>query len=316
MKDKKVFNVLKILNDIADMKVICIEDYARKLDVSIRTMYRYLKDISDFFGIEMIKRGSGCFQFVNFEKVKEVLLNNDDFESFEKFANVINALNPKLLKYFNVDKVLLKKIVDNELFLIKSSPFEEIMNFKLFNEIKKAIKYSHYISVEYQKYDENSTKFKNLRPYKIVFAEGNWYLVTHDNSELNGGVKFLRLNFIKDVKIYSRTFKKKKKILEFIENFQSLMSRFDKPKFEVVVFVDNEVERYFKVKKFLDSQQIIKDTKEGLILKYLINDEKEILFLAKDWLPHMKIISPSYLQEKLENMIKESFCKNSKKDKL
>jgi len=310
MKDKKVFNVLKILNDIADMKVICMEEYANRLDVSVRTMYRYLKDISDFFSIKMIKRGNGCFQFVNFEKVREVLLNNDDFESFEKFANIINALNPKLLKYFNVDKDLLKEIVNNDLFLIKTSPFEEIMNFKLFNEIKKAIKYSHYISVEYQKYDEIITKFKNLRPYKIVFAEGNWYLVTHDNSELNGGVKFLRLNFIKNVKIYSRTFKKKKKILEYLENFQSLMSRFDKPKFEVIVFVDNEVERYFKVKKLLDSQQIIKDTKEGLILKYLINDEKEILFLAKDWLPHMKIISPSYLQDKLEEMI--NFNKNSK----
>ena len=295
MKDKKVFNVLKILNDIADMKVICVEDYANRLDVSVRTMYRYLKDISDFFSIKMIKRSNGCFQFVNFEKVREVLLNNDDFENFEKFANIINALNPKFLKYFNVDKDLLKEIVNNDLFLIKTSPFEEIMNFKLFNEIKKAIKYSHYISVEYQKYGESITKFKNLRPYKIVFAEGNWYLVTHDNSELNGGVKFLRLNFIKNVKIYSRTFKKKKKILEYLENFQSLMSRFDKPKFEVIVFVDNEVERYFKVKKFLDSQQIVKDTKEGLILKYLINDEKEILFLAKDWLPHMKIISPSHL---------------------
>jgi len=158
--------------------------------------------------------------------------------------------------------------------------------------------------VEYE--TEKKYLFKNLRPHKIVFAEGNWYLVTHDDSEFNGGVKFLRLNFIKNVTIHSKTFKKNRDVLAYIQSFQSLMSAFDKPKFEVVVFVDGKVERYFKTKKFLDSQTVVKDTKEGLILRYYINNENEILFLAKKWIPHMKIISPSYLQEKLEKMAHET----------
>ena len=69
MKDKKVFNVLRILNDIADMKVICVEEYANRLDVSVRTMYRYLKDISDFFSIKMIKEATDVFSLLILKKL-------------------------------------------------------------------------------------------------------------------------------------------------------------------------------------------------------------------------------------------------------
>jgi predicted DNA-binding transcriptional regulator YafY len=303
MKDKKVFNVLQILKDLSRHNVICTKDYANRLGVSVRTIQRYLEDIADFFDVRFVQERRGCYKFLNFEKVKEVLLSQKDYEDFEKFANIVAAFNPNLLKYFNVEDKILKKIIDNDLFYIKASPFEEIMNFELFQKVKNAVKYNHYIDVEYE--SEHHLFFRDLRPHKIVFAEGNWYLVTHDDEEFNGGVKFLRLNFIKDVKVKSKTFKKNREVLEFIKNFQSLMSAFNKPKFEVVVFVEQEVERHFKVKKFLESQQIVKDTKEGLILKYYINDEKEILLLAKEWLPHMKIISPSHLQEKLEEMAKD-----------
>ena len=303
MKDKKVFNILQILQDLSKLNTVCTKEYSEKFNVSIRTIQRYLEDISGFFDLEMIQVKRGCYKFPKIDEVKKILLKQEDYEDFEKFANLVAAFNPKLLKYFNIDEKLLDKLVNKDLIYIKASPFEEIMNFNMFQKVKKAIKFSQYIDVEYE--TEKKYYFKNLRPHKIVFAEGNWYLVTHDDDEFNGGVKFLRLNFIKDVKVYSKGFKKNKDVLYFIENFQSLMSAYDKPKFEVVVFVEQEVERYFKAKKFLDSQTIVKDTKEGLILRYYINDENEILFLAKSWIPHMKIITPSYLQDKLEEMAKE-----------
>ena len=304
MKDKKVFNILRILRDLSKLNTICTRDYAEKLGVNVRTVQRYLEDISEFFDIELIQESRGCYKFINFERVREILLKQEDYKDFEKFANIVSAFNPKLLKYFNVEEKLLKKIINNEIFYIKTSPFEEIMNFPLFQKVKKAIKYSQMIDVEYE--SDQLKRFDDLRPHKIVFAEGNWYLVTQDDDEFNGGVKFLRLNFIKKVELKSKEFKKNRDLLKFIENFQSLMSAYDKPRFEVIVFVDREVERHFKAKKFLDSQTVVKDTKEGLILRYYINDENEILLLAKRWLPHMKIISPSYLQEKLEDIIKKT----------
>ncbi|NPA56566.1 MAG: hypothetical protein GXO19_02390 [Epsilonproteobacteria bacterium] len=47
-----------------------------------------------------------------------------------------------------------------------------------------------------------------------------------------------------------------------------------------------------------------------MILSYRITNDEEILFLAKRWLPHMRIISPTYLQERLEGMVKEFLRKS------
>jgi len=309
MKDKKIFNMFRLLVELSNHETICTDEYARKLGVSVRTVQRYIENISEFFNVEFIQTSRGCYKYLNFDKVKNILIKQKDYEDFEKFANIINAIDPKLLKYFNIDEKTLSKIIDNDVFYIKSSPFEEIFNFSLFTKIKKAIKYSQHIDLEYE--SEKYYFYENVRPYKIVFANGNWYLVIHSDDTFNGGVKFLRLNFIKSVKLQNKTFRKKREILDFIKNFQSLMSDFDKPKYEVIVFVDNEVERHFKAKKYLDSQTIVKDTKEGLILRYYINNENEILLLAKQWLPHMKIISPQSLQTKLEKMALELLDKKT-----
>ena len=127
-------------------------------------------------------------------------------------------------------------------------------------------------------------------------------MVIDSGDEINGGIKFLRLNFIKDITKNSKTFKKRKDIKEYIYNFQSLMSRFDKKPFEVVVRVDYEVARFFEKKKFLKSQLKIGDDGKGIRFKYVINNDEEILFLAKRWLPHMVIVSPKELNDKLVNM--------------
>jgi len=309
MSDKKLFNILSIMKDLKNSKTICTNEYAKRFNVSVRTIQRYLEDISQFLQEEAIEIKRGCYKFLNFSKIEEHLLEPADREDFEKIAFFLNATDQKLLKYLGIDEKIIKKILKDDFLIIKSSPIEELMNFKLFKEVKRAIKYSQYIDVVYE--TTKKYEFKNLRAYKMVFAQGNWYLVTHNDDELNNGLKFLRLNFIKSINVKKTTFKKDKEILEFLKTFQSLMSEFGAKKQEVIVFVDKEVQRYFKVKKFLSSQTILKETNDGLIIRYYITGENEILFLAKEWLPHMKILSPASLQDKLQNLINE-FLKGKK----
>jgi predicted DNA-binding transcriptional regulator YafY len=309
MSDKKLFNILSIMKDLKNSKTICTKEYAKRFNVSIRTIQRYLEDISQFLQEEPIEVKRGCYKFLNFSKIKEHLLEPADREDFEKIAFFLNATDQKLLKYLGIDEKIIKKILKDDFLIIKSSPIEELMNFKLFKEVKRAIKYSQYIDVVYE--TTKKYEFENLRAYKMVFAQGNWYLAVHSDDELNNGLKFLRLNFIKSINVKKNTFKKDKEILEFLKTFQSLMSEFGAKKQEVIVFVDKEVQRYFKVKKFLSSQTILKETNDGLIIRYYITGENEILFLAKEWLPHMKILSPASLQDKLQNLINE-FLKGKK----
>ena len=197
MKDKKIFNVLTLLKELKNSNMICTADFAEKLNVSVRTVQRYLEDVSVFFDAEPVEIKRGCYKFPDFAKIKESIIDPKDYRDFEKTASLLNAMDKNLFKYFKIDEKLLKKIVKNDLINIKHSPIEEIINFKLFQNVKKAVKYSQTLNIEYEA--ENKVFFKNAKPYKKVFTEGNWYLVIDSGDEINGGIKFLRLNFIKDI---------------------------------------------------------------------------------------------------------------------
>jgi len=57
--------------------------------------------------------------------------------------------------------------------------------------------------------------------------------------------------------------------------------------------------KHFLVKKHLRSQETIKRGEDGLTLRFQITNDMEILPLIKRWIPHIKIISPNSLKEKL-----------------
>ena len=114
----------------------------------------------------------------------------------------------------------------------------------------------------------------------------------------------MRINFIKEIKETSKTFKPPKEALEFLKNFQSLYSRYKVKPFEVILEIDKEVKRYFKVKKFLPSQTIIGENEDFLTLKYYVTSEDEILLIVKKWLPFIRIKSPEFLKEKLKKDLK------------
>ncbi|WP_456488751.1 WYL domain-containing protein [Caminibacter pacificus] len=303
MKEKKILNVLKLLKDMSEGKTICLGEYAKKFDIAIRTVQRYKSEIEEFFDEKMIMVKRGCYKYPNAEKIKSVLIDKEEIKDFEKFTALIAHLRPQMLKYLNIDKKIINKIVPENIIFIKDPIIEEFLNNRFFREIKKAIKYQQIVDIEYEA--EKRYFFENFKPYKIVFAEGNWYLCGVNDDTINNGFKFLRINFIKDIYLKSNTFKKDREVEEFIYNFDTLLSRFKQPKREVIVQVDKEVARFFKVKKFLPSQTILEENEKNLKIRYYITSDEEILFLAKRWLPHMKIISPIELQDKLTNLVKD-----------
>ncbi|NPA88512.1 MAG: WYL domain-containing protein [Epsilonproteobacteria bacterium] len=303
MKEKKIINILKLLQDLKEGKKLCIEEYAKRLNISVRTMQRYKNEIEEFFEEKMISVGKGCYKFPYTEKINKILIDKEDIKDFEKFAALLAHLKPQMLKYLNIDEKIIKKIVPKDIVYVKDPVIEEFLNNEFFREIKKAIKYQQVMDIEYE--SDKRYFFENFKPYKIVFAEGNWYLCGTSDDEINNGFKFLRINFIKDIKVKPKSFKKDKKVEEFIYGFDSLMSRFNEPKKEAIVNVDKEVARFFKVKKFLPSQTILEENENGLKIRYYYTSDEEILFLAKRWLPHIKIITPTYLQDKLIETVKE-----------
>ena len=300
MKDKKIILIFRLIERLK--KGVCLKDFAREYNIDERTAQRYKKDIEEIFDLKLITLSRGCYIFPEIKKIDEIFLDKSFLEEFEKMASLLSLLNPKFLKYLNIDEKILKKIVNRDIFLIKESPYEDLENFQLLNKLKYSIKYRKVLNIAY--FSDKEYYFYNVKPLKIVFAEGNWYLAGLSDDDINNGFKFLRINFIKDIKETSKTFQIPKEAVEFLKSFQTLFSKYKEPYFDVIVKVDKQVVRFFKNKKFLSSQVKIKSENGSLILKYTINNEIEILNLAKKWLPHMKIIKPYWLKEKFENMCK------------
>ena len=298
-KSKKL---LSFLDYVSHNKKFCTNHLAEYLQTSTSNIQRYKKEVEEFFKVKFLPLGRGCYALPKEIDIESFLLSKKDFEDYEKFIDFLNLTNSTFLKFLGIET---KNIVDknSEIYLIKESPFEELINFKLLAKLKSVIYHKKIIDIVY--ISDKKYEFKKAKPLKIVFAENNWYLAVLTDDEINGGFKFLRINFIKDITEYPKTFKTPSTAKEFFEKFQTLFSNFIDPYFEVIVKVEKEVARHFKVKKFLPSQKILKDYEDGgLEISYKINNENEILFLAKKWLPYMKIISPKELQDRLTKIVK------------
>ncbi len=294
-------NLISFLEYVNRHKRFCTRHLAEFLNVSIRNIQRYKKEVEQLFGVKFIPTDRGCYTLPKEFDIESLILSKKDFEDYEKLIELLNLTNGSFLKFFGFEaKKLLNK--NSEIYLIKEPPFEELINFELLLKLKSVVYHKKLIDIYYV--SDKSYTFKNAKPLKIVFAKNNWYIAVLTDDEINGGFKFLRINFIKEIKEHSKTFKVPIQAKEFFKRFQTLFSSYVEPYFEVVVKVEKEIARHFRVKKFLPSQKIVKENEDGsLLLSYTVNNKNEILILAKTWLPYMKIVSPVELQDELKDIL-------------
>jgi len=313
MATSKSTHILTIIKELSEGREVCTKEMAARLDVSARSVDRYIGDIEEFFGEgSLVKVGRGCYAALKEEVFRSFLpLEGEGREEIERIYDVINIVNPNFIEHLPLGhKKALKKLRSEieGVYMIRDNPFEELFETEVFTELKKAIKYARYISLLY---DNGSTKeeYKRIKPLKLMLAEGNWYLATLDeNSEINNGFRFLRVAFIKSVELDSGSFYKVMDAEDFLQNFQTLFSLYKVPRFEVFITVSPSASRYFRRKKFLRSQQIVESRSDGsLLVRYETNNKLEIYMLVKRWLPELKIESPTELKDEFTEMVR-GYC--------
>ncbi len=300
---KKSANILHFIRHIIKNRRFCTKAMAQTLGTSDKTIQRYIKEVEEFFGIELLRYEKGCYYLPDTAPLRTILIEPKDIEDFERVFDLLAMADTSYVRFLGIDDALVKKLLNDEakIYKLKTPVFEELKRFELLKSLKRAIKYRYYIDISYQ--SDQEYRYTRVKPLRILFAEGNWYLAALTDDPINNGFKFLRINFIKDIAVRSQTFQKVLEAERFIEEFQSLFSAYLEPSFEVRVRVDKKVARHFRAKKFLPSQNILQDNGD-LILSYTINNENEILLLAKRWMPHMRILTPQHLQEELLKIAK------------
>ena len=311
--------VLELLKRFNDGQKVCI-DTLEKDELwegkSEKTIRRDLDVIKEYFpnAFELIRGGRGergCYKavtqstFDNFLKPDALSLliqtfniaqRSDLFDSFDMSSDERRILDSK------VNQV-------NKYYEFKNKPLETKKDdYKLFKKLENAIEFQKYLIVEYP--DKNGVfEKKEVKPYKIVFIQENFYLaceVEHEQYEFS----MFRISKIRSTEDTKKTYQKNPDINDFIKFMQTPFSiyrqDFRKYLIDVVIEVDKSKAFFFHSKKFLRSQNIL-DTKDNgnIIVTYKVTQLREIDALIKQWLPYVKVVEPLELKEQIAQELKD-----------
>ena len=301
--------VLELIRRFNNNEIVCISQLKNEMmwyGKSDKTIRRDLDIIKAVFPdtFHRIQGEIGCYKAIT-----NGLFNN--ITSAENMTLLVQTFNIadrsnlfKSLDIESADKAILEKKIkeSKNTYLFKNKPFEnKSADFELFKKLEQAIYHRKEIEIDYRPVDEVTKRV--IKPYKIVFMNENFYLaseVDHPDYQFS----LFRISKIEGVEFTKRNFHQKRELALFIKEMQTPMAKYTanyKEKLvDVVVEVSASRAQHFKSKKYLPSQKIIEEKPDGsLILEYKVTNELEIIDIVKRWIPHMKVIAPSSLKEKI-----------------
>lgn len=271
--------------------------------------------------LEVIKKHlPDCYDLVKGEKGSYKSITKNAFDNFinaefmSLMVQMFNLANKSdLFSNFDLDnndkKILESKIKDSKkCYEFKSKPFETFKSDSvLLKKLENKIKLQEYINIEYE-INGKLNKFE-VKPYKIVFINENFYLACEIESEKLEFAMY-RLSKIKSVEDTQKIFHKNIEIEDFIKDMQTPFPfyRRDYKKYliNVVLEVDKSKAFYFENKKYLKSQEKLKTLDNGnLLLSFKVTQEMEIEELIKRWIPFVKVIEPLSLKDKINSDLRK-----------
>jgi predicted DNA-binding transcriptional regulator YafY len=292
--DKILTRLTTILRRLNEGEALGVQELALEFNVSTRTIQRDFNERLIAFPIFQENKKWKMQEGFKLEKstsIEETII----LEIIEKMSENIGG------QFFSKTKKLLQKIKNDDF-----NPFYTKLNLEDISDkleevqiLETAIKSKNTIMCKY-KIDETTTI--KINPLKLVNYEGFWYLVAVDTK--NDILKKYYLKNITFVKITNDTFKVTEELDDLLENSVSIWFQEDIEPFDVTLYIDSKIAKYFQRKPISKTQSIEKISNDGCLeIKVTITHEMEILPIVKYWLPNIKIIQPQWVNDILDEQI-------------
>ena len=282
MKDNLSIRLTQILIKLNSGESLSLDELAIEFNVSKRTIQR---DINEKFIFLPLIRENG---YIRIEEYALGKLNFNDLKNFAILSG-IKHLYPSLDDEFVVD-LLNSKL--NSTYLIKGYDYENLQDKKEdFNIINIGIVKLYQITFIY------NNKQRVINPYNLVNTSGTWYVVGDED----GTLKTYTFSKISNLKGTEISFIINDEFVQTIKQNQATW--FSQTKIEVTLQVNNKVVEYFDKKQLLPNQKIIEKNKDYYIITTEVSYDEEILRIIRYWIPHIKIIEPVYLRDKLKEQL-------------
>ena len=283
--DKIATRLAQLINKFNSGQKLSVEELVEEFGVTKRTIQR---DINERMSFLPIKKENGLYY------LEEYYLGKLNFADVQNFAALsgIRELYPSLQENF------LKNILDttvNQAYMVRGHNYEDLSeNTEDFMHIEVAIVTHLLIEFDYK------DKHRVIKPYKMINSKGIWYLAGVEDDTL----KTFSFKKISNLAPTTIEFEVDERVQDTIKNDDNIW--FSSKQIEVVLKVEKDVAGYFSRRNILPNQHIVKELADGgLLVSTKVAFDEEILKLVRYWIPNVEIVSPDYLQEKLEDGLRE-----------
>jgi predicted DNA-binding transcriptional regulator YafY len=143
-----------------------------------------------------------------------------------------------------------------------------------------------------------------LKPLKLAFFDGFWYLLAFDTKGKETFKKF-HLKSLKNIETTTTKFEMPPELEEKLANANSVWFQFDTKPFTVRLFLEKEAVVYFE-RKPMKSQSFSARYPDGSAeITVEATHEMEVLPIVKLYMPLVKILEPKWLVDELREMVRE-----------
>ena len=278
---ERLANILTKLNIGHQLSV---QELAGEFQVSTRTIERDFDRLNSY--LPLIQDGNTKRYYLEPSYLGRFKLQ--DIQNFAQLSG-ISELYPTL------DISFLRELLDeraNQVFSAKGYYFEDSKRFaEHFKLLSAAIYKRQWIEMQYR------DQCRIIQPYRLIHHHGIWYLAGVFQKKL----QTYRLSQIQQVKLLfeAENFQHDAEILKILADEESIW--FGQQKQQVFIQVKAEVAVFFKERRLFPEQQIEQESTSGeLLISCRVRHEMQLLPLVRYWLPHVRIIQPVHLQQKLE----------------
>ena len=136
----------------------------------------------------------------------------------------------------------------------------------------------------------------DIKPLKIATFEGFWYVIAMDAR--NDIVKKYLLRNISHVQTDNETFETDQSLDKQLAKASTIWFEADERPFEVRLYIEGAVAHYFKTRPIHPTQTIEgEDHDGGIEVVVKITHAMEIVPFVKQWLPHVRVMAPQWIDE-------------------